>query len=78
MLKSLYKKLLVSTLGRFIENFDEKNLDVFGWDGLFIADNLIIKKDTGNMFSEILGNYHEETLTTIYNNIINIININKQ
>ena len=56
MLKSLYKKLLVSALGRYIENFDEQNLDVFGWDGLFIADNLTIKKDSADKLSKILGN----------------------
>jgi len=55
MFESLYRYLLITAFGQFIENFDEKIIEVKKWDGKFIAENLIIKKNALNFISEKIG-----------------------
>jgi len=55
MLKSLYRNLIMTAFGQFVENFDEKIIEVNQWGGKFIAENLIIKKNALDFLSEKIG-----------------------
>lgn len=55
MLKSFYKKLIITAFGQYLENFDDKIIEVSSWEGNFKAENLIIKKDALGFLSQKLG-----------------------
>ena len=55
MFKSLYKKLVIDFLGEYIENFDEKSVEVNKWEGVVKKDNLILKSNALNTLSYALG-----------------------
>lgn len=55
MFKSLYKKLVIDLLGEYVENFDEKNVEVNKWEGVVKKDNLILKSSALDNLSYSLG-----------------------
>jgi hypothetical protein len=52
MFKSFYKKLIIGAFGEYVENFDDKVIEVSKWEGSFKAENLIIKKDAFKYFAQ--------------------------
>jgi len=55
MFQSLYKKLVIDIIGEYIENFDEKTVEVNKWEGVFKKDNLVLKSSALDNLSYDLG-----------------------
>jgi hypothetical protein len=55
MFKAFYKKIIIGAFGEYIENFDDKLIEVSKWEGSFKAENLILKKDGFKFFAQSLG-----------------------